>query len=1115
MAEQLMDELEKAAQIILAAPNLVTTEQRHNAEEVFLNFRKLKYPYKLCRQILETNTNDYIIFEAVGLIKIALIREWPLLSQTHTSSLRDYLLHYVMNKPNLPPYVEGSILLLIALLIKKGTINDSGQARQAILEVIENLIMISDLPKKLVGYNLIFIITQEYVVNFTYTNIGLSLKTHFNEKKTFQDIDLKRIFKFCCMEIEELIKKDVEEDSITLLKPLLQILESVFTWTFVHEYYEKPEMRSSLVRVDIECVPLDMDINWKRIMLVPAVIDLMFTLYSKIRENPQLAHHARVCLVQMVDITRDYECNKTKIVEGYFIIYVERFLEFITSVNIIDEEANTIAHIFKKLFKFFDKMFNFLPIDKFITLVEQMSRVTCIFLKNWAQKESLCVSECLYKEVVDVIFDAWTSIIFNEKLFSQGFLKPLIVQVFDTYLRCHLSPPEGIRNFENKDLEKKILDVKDTDMKKFERQIYIIGNFGRLIPHYTLPLLAQLIEDRTSKLQEIFNKLVEQTESLHTMKNDSLARLYKDIHWLVLIMSGVICSNSITEFYTIPDEIIRYNIEQIKQGNVDPSLTLQFYVSSGNISSIGIATESVDHVIRLVTSVFRLCAIEKAAMSVLSVNILSPELCFTITSFLDTWSSEYLLQLKFHYTKMSPIYLKCFGGDSLIATWALNFLFEKIEFNINAFKNEPVILQRTMKMLISITSSSQNAMHILDSKGLESIIYLATKGQHDLPEVVKRGLMRSVVQFGIENEVDQSYWAYTLQPLIDKFKQITSNEKFLQCYHQEEIKIQVTDILERFIGVAQANRQVSTEISLYHNIQPILSELPNLISLYHNYQDIQLILELLLECTDELNLIFLYITKTDAAHVSEIYLSAIRNYIRCNINRLTIDSIADEGNYQNILFLMKILINIVSDNILNNKTMSLQDLSIIMPMMTTDLFKFPRLCSQYFEMMLSFCKDNPQKVLDLPSELLQPLLTTMELGLFSFCDKVNKLCCNMIEILVTQIIENVKKGRPKNEIMAPFLNLIITAILTRQVDLYFISNVCISVFYLTYCYQDEYKQIVQNHLSTQSNEQVAQTLDNAFKKLTKHMNIPWKLDYDDERKFKNSYDEFIDNLLIF
>jgi hypothetical protein len=96
---------------------------------------------------LETNTNDYIVFEAVGLIKIALIREWPLLSQTHISSLRDYLLHYVMNKPNLPPYIEGSILQLIALLIKKGNVNDSGQTRQAILEEIENLIMTGDLPK--------------------------------------------------------------------------------------------------------------------------------------------------------------------------------------------------------------------------------------------------------------------------------------------------------------------------------------------------------------------------------------------------------------------------------------------------------------------------------------------------------------------------------------------------------------------------------------------------------------------------------------------------------------------------------------------------------------------------------------------------------------------------------------------------------------------------------------------------------------------------------------------------------------------------------------------------------------------------------------------------------
>jgi hypothetical protein len=94
------------------------------------------------------------------------------------------------------------------------------------------------------------------------------------------------------------------------------------------------------------------------------------------------------------------------------------------------------------------------------------------------------------------------------------------------------------------------------------------------------------------------------------------------------------------------------------------------------------------------------------------------------------------------------------------------------------------------------------ANYVLKSERFGNIINLATKGQHDLPQVVKRGLMQAVVQVAVtvQNKIDQSYWTQTLQPLLDKFKQITSNGKFLQCYHQEEIKIQVIDILECFIG---------------------------------------------------------------------------------------------------------------------------------------------------------------------------------------------------------------------------------------------------------------------------------------------------------------------------
>lgn len=43
---------------------------------------------------------------------------------------------------------------------------------------------------------------------------------------------------------------------------------------------------------------------------------------------------------------------------------------------------------------------------------------------------------------------------------------------------------------------------------------------------------------------------------------------------------------------------------------------------------------------------------------------------------------------------------------------------------------------------------------------------------------------------------------------------------------------------------------------------------------------------------------------------------------------------------------MKLLTNIVSKNILQDKTVFLQGITIIIPMMITDLFKFPCLCLQ-------------------------------------------------------------------------------------------------------------------------------------------------------------------------
>ena len=62
--------------------------------------------FKFFQDLLETSGNDYVLFEASGLIKDGLIREWKELSTTDIQALRGYLLQYIINRPSLSSFVR-------------------------------------------------------------------------------------------------------------------------------------------------------------------------------------------------------------------------------------------------------------------------------------------------------------------------------------------------------------------------------------------------------------------------------------------------------------------------------------------------------------------------------------------------------------------------------------------------------------------------------------------------------------------------------------------------------------------------------------------------------------------------------------------------------------------------------------------------------------------------------------------------------------------------------------------------------------------------------------------------------------------------------------------------
>ncbi|EZA56944.1 Exportin-4 [Ooceraea biroi] len=1074
-----------------------------------------------------------------------MIREWSYIPWSDIYSLIEYLQHYVISRPTLAPYVRAKILQVIAILIKIVSSHDFGEQRKKMLDMVETLIRKGDLPKRILGCNILSAILQEYATNAKSSDIGRTWEWHFKEKMEFERTDMQRIFKFCVEMFVELTEKLMEEETLSLVKHLLAIAESMLVWGYFYldaylNFIALPKRLVSLcvASESADNPPLTLSSVWRDVILDPIVLNVFFMVYLKIRNNLQIAHHAMNCLVQLASLHGTVmfsEHDKLK----YLTNYMERFLTLVRSIDINNQEASGITNIIRKINCYFRSSFNFLPKALYISYVQEVTRLTCLFINSTVQEESIYSDDPLYMEAVERMLGTLLTNFYP----TAELCEVSSSQIFQSYIQYRLSPMrENAESYDKREDKKEIAEVEEDDRIKFDNQLQTIGVFGRQTATYSLSLLTELLEKRIQKLCDNLNVLVGQKNSLS--RPDSMDDLYEELHWLILIMGHVLCVESEGEPILIPLEITRCSMNQSRDGQVDVNRTLEFLVSSQNVQlDLNRPICSIDPVIRLIADVFRLCAIEKTLISLKLENILSPELSSTITWFLRRISQSYLLPRERYYAEISTTILQIFGDDTPGASWTMDFLLDKVIYNINAFKSEPTIVQETIKLLISLVESETKASYLLKSEQFKYIIELAMKGQYNCPQVVKRGLMHAVVQIGVMlqdmstinksdtsdtsiSNVKQTFWSQTLESLQHRCTQLISSDNFMSSYHQEEIKVQIIDILESFIGITEGVKGPVTELVFQHTY-PILAALPKLLSLYHNYQEIvQLILELFCEYTKA---ILFYLSEANSERVYEVCLETIQTYARCNSNRLTVDSTAEEDSYHDILLLMQLLTNLLSKDIFNlnpdeqnqchqspfkaKSTIGtpadvfFYGLSIIMPLMTMDLLKFPSLCLQYFKMISFACDICPEKVCSLPTKLLQQLLASVELGLYSFGYKAAVLCCDAIQVLAKHIYTETAKGQQCSDMMLPFLNSLINLILSGQMDLDLMSSVSMPLYYLMCCYNEQYTELVKNIIHSQTDNQVATRLTDSFLLLT--ASVEFNAERVQRMKFKDNFDKFV------
>lgn len=99
--------------------------------------------------------------------------------------MRQYLFQYIINR-DLPQFVRERILQVIAIMVKRASVDDSGRERANLLQEVENLIVNAEPQKKILGCQILTNLMQEYASTVRSTDVGLPWEVHFKAKKVLK-----------------------------------------------------------------------------------------------------------------------------------------------------------------------------------------------------------------------------------------------------------------------------------------------------------------------------------------------------------------------------------------------------------------------------------------------------------------------------------------------------------------------------------------------------------------------------------------------------------------------------------------------------------------------------------------------------------------------------------------------------------------------------------------------------------------------------------------------------------------------------------------------------------------------------------------------------------------